>query len=65
MKHTVKAKVLTIRTDHAFLELFKSEAIFILQKRGMTIACGAGNYYPPLAQATQEKRTTTGATYYA
>jgi hypothetical protein len=28
MKHTVKASVLTISTDHAFLELFKSEAMF-------------------------------------
>jgi hypothetical protein len=28
MKHTVKARVLTISTDHAFLELFSSEAIF-------------------------------------
>ena len=29
MKHTVKASVLTIRTDQAFLELFSSEPIVL------------------------------------
>jgi hypothetical protein len=32
MKHTVKASVLTISTDHAFLSFLSSEAMLVLQK---------------------------------
>ncbi|MEO7400543.1 MAG: hypothetical protein ABIV07_07215 [Polaromonas sp.] len=57
MKHTVKASVLTIKTDQALLELFSSEAIFILQGHGMTVGFSARLDYPSLVGNGRAKRT--------
>jgi hypothetical protein len=49
MKQTVNASVLTISTDHAFLELRSSEAmLFLLQTHGMTVGLSLPFEYPPL-----------------
>jgi len=48
MKQTVNASVLTISTDHAFLELPSSEAMLFLQTHGMTVGLLRRLEYPPL-----------------
>src|SRR3990167_1053513 len=48
MKHTVKASVLTISTDQAFLSFRSSEAMFFLQRHGMTVGAVGFFRYPPV-----------------
>jgi len=59
MKHTVKASVLTISTDQAFLSLFSSEAMSSFSTRGMARLSAHGEKLPirrPVGRDAAEER---------